>query len=52
MTGRVQLKDVACVYDPVAKLRTLTQPLPKGEEKIAPGSDYHVSRDKRNRIRL
>ena len=26
-------------FDPVAMLRTLTQPLPKGEEKDAPGSD-------------
>jgi len=28
------------VTDPVAKLRTLTQPLPEGEEKNAPGSVF------------
>src|SRR4030095_5921100 len=28
------------VVNPVAMLRTLTQPLPAGEERIAPGTDF------------
>jgi magnesium chelatase subunit H len=38
--------------DPVAKLRTLTQPLPKGEEKIVPGSDTMARVDELRRILL
>jgi magnesium chelatase subunit H len=38
--------------DPVAKLRTLAQPLPKGEEKIVPGSDTMARVDELRRILL